>query len=236
MQVDGDEWTSPDSAGVHSGNDIAHAWTSRILEADGLDSAARLELALGLLDLLDEYAVTMEIWPLVSGTGEPELTRLFWDAYRRRLEAEEPAQAIEYSLWVDWFEDRATAPAAFAEVLGAEVLGAGAGAPERFAEGPLLRRARRVLPVSGPVPWPVKHETYQALVQVPQLHWALFRGILAGYHDVYGDLDPAAALAVLRQLHLPDDTEHLAALRAVLEAGNRNHHQAPDAWKQVKPS
>lgn len=36
-------------------NDVAHAWTSAALEDPGLDAVGRLRLALGLLDLLDDY-------------------------------------------------------------------------------------------------------------------------------------------------------------------------------------
>ncbi len=45
------------------------------------------------------------------------------------------------------------------------------------------------------------------------LHEAVFRGVLHSHHDVYGGLEPAAALAVLDRLALPADTKHLAGLR-----------------------
>ncbi|MFF9573205.1 hypothetical protein [Streptomyces sp. NPDC014685] len=43
---------------------------------------------------------------------------VLWDGYRQRLEAERDAEAITYSLWVDWFEDHTTSATAFTEVLG----------------------------------------------------------------------------------------------------------------------
>jgi hypothetical protein len=49
------------------------------------------------------------------------LSRLYWSGYRERLERPQPHEAIEYSLWVDWFEDGQTAPEAFGEVLGHDV-------------------------------------------------------------------------------------------------------------------
>jgi hypothetical protein len=53
---------------------------------------------------------------------------------------------------------------------------------------------------------------------------------MASYHDIYGHLEPTAALAILARLQLPADTPHLAALRSVLAAGHRNHYRSPRAW------
>ncbi|GGX45910.1 hypothetical protein [Streptomyces noursei] len=65
---------------------------------------------------------------------------------------------------------------------------------------------------------------------LPALHGPLFKGLLTSYHDVYGELDPTAALALLARLQLPADTPQLAELRSVLAAGHRNHHRSPHAW------
>ncbi|MFD5840962.1 hypothetical protein ACFWJG_05765 [Streptomyces chartreusis] len=67
-------------------------------------------------------------------------------------------------------------------------------------------------------------------MQSPALRAALFGGLRASFHDVYGDLDPAAALALLDQLDLPANTQHLAELRHVLAAGHKNHYRSPGAW------
>ncbi|MFJ6370330.1 hypothetical protein ACIQK5_19425 [Streptomyces virginiae] len=145
--------------------------------------------------------------------------------YRRRLEADKEVEAVTYSLWVDWFEDHATSATAFAEVLGNDI--------EHVVTDPSqapLRRARRVLECSGPVPWSVKESTYRTALRLPALHPALFRGLRASFHDVYGDLNPAAALALLDRLDLPADTPHLAELRQVLAAGHMNHYRSPGAW------
>ncbi|MDT0456076.1 hypothetical protein RM550_10020 [Streptomyces sp. DSM 41527] len=156
----------------------------------------------------------------------------FWDACRLWLEAEAEPEALLYSLWVDWFEDRDTSATAFAEVLGNDLASLPAQeVPAGQDRGPLLRRARRVLEASGPVPWPVKQPAYRTAAGIPELHPALFRGLLGSYHDVYGDLEPEPAVALLKQLDLPDGTEHLTELHQVLQAGHRNHHLAPHAWR-----
>ncbi|MGW2819107.1 hypothetical protein [Streptomyces sp. NPDC001415] len=207
-------------------NDVAHSWAGEVF-AEDLDTADQVRLAFGLLDLLDDYWVTCEIrFADVSAEG-PLPAEVLWDGYRRRLAADRDAEAVTYSLWVDWFEDRRTAATAFAEVLGNDIDRVVAERSEA-----LLHRARRVLECSGPVPWPVKEPTYRTAVGLPALHSVLFQGLLASYHDVYGDLEPAAALALLDQLDLPANTQHLAELRYVLAAGHENHH-SPRAWDEV---
>ncbi|GGQ85346.1 hypothetical protein GCM10010216_54020 [Streptomyces flaveolus] len=131
-------------------------------------------------------------------------------------------------LWVDWFEDRTTSATAFAEVLGNDIDRVVAERSEC-----LLRRARRVLGGSGPVPWPVKERTYRAAVQLPALHPALFRALRASFHDVCGDLEPAAALALLDRLDLPADTPHRTEMRHVLAAEHHNHYRSPGAWDEA---
>lgn len=177
------------------------------------------------MDLLDAYWVTSQIGSVVQGSEDPRAARVLWDGYRSRLEAPEVSEAVTYSLWVDWFEDRDTAETAFAEVLGKDVGRLRPGAPE-----PLLRRATRVLECSGPVPWQAKAPVYRSAALVPALHHALFQAVLRGYHDVYGDLDPGQALGLLGGLELPPDTEHLAALRRVLTDGHSHHYASPQAW------
>jgi len=198
---DGDEWLQGEER--FSANELAHEWTDKALEDPALDSSGRVLVALGLLDLLDQYAVAMY---LKTTPLDPAAHALFWAGYRRRLEDPASAEPVTYSLWVDWFEDPLTAETAFTEVVAR---------PDDLTDGP-LRRNRRVLAVSGPVPWLVKQPVYQAATAVPALHLALFHGLLGSRYDVFGDLDPAAALALLDRLDLPPDTEHLDLLRSDL--------------------
>lgn len=208
-------------------NQVAHSYAADVF-AEDLDAGERLRLAFGLLDLLDEYWVTCEIRFEDDGPDGPLPADVLWEGYRRRLEADRDAEAVTYSLWVDWFEDRTTTAAAFTAVLGRDV--------DRIVAGPtpdLLRRAVRVLECSGPVPWAVKEPAYRTALRLPALHPALFKGLLSSYHDVYGNLVPAGALELLHRLELPPDTRHFAALRYVLGAGHANHHRTPDAWDEA---
>ncbi|MGW4705539.1 hypothetical protein [Streptomyces sp. NPDC004285] len=205
-------------------NQVAHSWAGDVF-AEDLRAADQVRLAFGLLDLLDEYWVTCEIRFANESAEGPLPADVLWDGYRQRLEADRESEAVTYSLWVDWFEDHATSATAFAEVLGNDIDRVAA----QRSEAP-LRRARRVLECSGPVRWTVKEPTYRTAMRLPDLHSAVFRGLLASFHDVYGDLEPAAALALLDRLDLPTDTQHLAELHHVLAAGHENHYRSPGAW------
>ncbi|MET8976951.1 hypothetical protein ABZX85_15155 [Streptomyces sp. NPDC004539] len=203
-------------------NDVAHRWAGEVFTDDALDAAGRARLAFGLLDLLDDYWVTCELRFAADTLPDGAL----WAGYRRRLEAERDAEPVTYSLWVDWFEDGETAETAFAAVLADDI--------DHITATPtpeLLRRAGRVLSSSGPVPWALKHTVYDKAARLPALHQPLFEGLLAGYHDVYGDLEPDPALTLLTSLTLPADTPHLTELRDVLTAGHRSHRLSPEAWK-----
>ncbi|GGY13148.1 hypothetical protein GCM10010358_76770 [Streptomyces minutiscleroticus] len=204
--------------------EIAHSWAGEVFTDGCLAAAEQVRLAFGLLDLLDSYWVTCEIRFADRGAQGPLPVDVLWNGYRRRLEAERDVEVLTYSLWADWFEDHDTAATAFAEVLGNDIDHILAKRSHA-----LLRRAGRVLTCSGPVPWSVKQPTYEAAAQLPALHGPLYKGLLAGYHDVHGHLEPTAAFTLLAQLQLPADTPHLAELRSVLAAGRRNHHRSPHA-------
>ncbi|MFJ8112148.1 hypothetical protein [Streptomyces sp. NPDC096132] len=222
----GDGWADAEAPDRPlTGNEVAHAWAGEVFTDDDLTAADRIRLAFELLDLLDDGWVMSEIRMADRGPDGPLPPGLLWAAVRRRLEEERDAEHVTHSLWTDWFEDRATSATAFAEVLGHDI-----DRLTREDDGRLLRRARRVLPSSGPVPWASKRAAYTTASRVPALHLPLFQALLACYHDVYGDLDPSAALTLLTSLDLPPDTPHLTALRTVLAEGHTNHHRSPQAW------
>ncbi|MFJ4467191.1 hypothetical protein ACIP2X_06655 [Streptomyces sp. NPDC089424] len=223
-----DGWVSQDEPdALLTANEVAQSWAGDVF-AENLDAADQLRLAFELLDLLDDYWVTCEIRFAHESAAGPLPAELLWDGHRRRLEADGDVEAVSYSLWVDWFQDHVTSATAFAEVLGNDIDRVVADRSKAR-----LRRARRVLECSGPVRWPVKEPVYRTAMRLPSLHGAVFKGLLTSFHDVYGDLEPAAALPLLDQLDLPTNTQHLAELRHVLTAGHRNHHRCPHAWEDA---
>ncbi|MFJ6573396.1 hypothetical protein ACIQNU_38890 [Streptomyces sp. NPDC091292] len=223
----GDGWTDVEERPERrlTANDVAHSRAGEVFTDERLDRADQVRLAFGLLDLLDGYWVTCVIRSVDQGSDGPLPPDLLWEGCRRRLEAERDAEPVTYSLWVDWFEDHGTVATAFAQVLGNDI-------DRVVTEGSdaQLRRAGRVLACSGPVPWPLKEKVYDTAIRLPALHAPLFKGLLNSYYDVYGDLEPTAALALLVRLRLPADTLHLTELRSVLAAGHRNHYRCPHAW------
>ncbi|MFB6581848.1 hypothetical protein ACFCYC_31330 [Streptomyces sp. NPDC056402] len=217
-QTGHDTWYDADPpAEVLTTQDVCNGLGSMAFTDEALDVAGRLRVALGLMDLLGWHPlVTDQIHTAHLGPQGPLPPDLLWGGYRQRLEAVPEHEAITCSLWFDWFEYAPTAAEAFAEVLGDDRERLLPGAPE-----PLLRRARRVLEHSGPVPWAVKIDTYRAAARVPALHHAVFRAVLRSHHDTFGSIDPAEGLALLDSLELPPDTERLAGLRTALAAGPR---------------
>ncbi|XVU30204.1 hypothetical protein ACQPZJ_24870 [Actinoplanes sp. CA-054009] len=210
-------------AGVErSSNDLAHEWAAEALADDRLSLGRRLRLGFGLVDVLADYWATVELRWFITEHDDPALVDAFWAGVRRRLDGAEPCEQLLYSLWVDWFEDPATAESAFSAVLGDDV--------RALSARPAHRRTVRVLERSGPVPWEHKSDVYESVAAVPELWPALFKGLLAGYHDFYGDLVADEALALLDRLRLPPETEHLATLRAALRTGARNHYHDPAVW------
>lgn len=213
-------------------NDVALECSSWIYEDDELDEPGKIRVALGMVDLLDEPWTAEELhfpYCLRGKVPPPEL----WAGLRERLEAPTLSKVIDNSIWHSWFECRATSEGAFRALIGDELADrdalAATAAPDLF-----LRRAARVLDLSGPVAWEVKERAYRSASQIDELHQAVFKAILASYHDYFGNLEPAPALDLLDRLGIPTGTEHLAPLRHVLAAGHRNHYVSPEAWNVAK--
>ncbi len=82
-----------------------------MLADESLDVTEQVRLAFKLLDLLHDYWVTCEIRFADRGPEGPLPVDVLWEGHRRRLEAGRDAEAVTYSLWTDWFEDRDTAAA-----------------------------------------------------------------------------------------------------------------------------
>ncbi|GAA2407774.1 hypothetical protein GCM10010420_39840 [Streptomyces glaucosporus] len=172
-------WSDPDVLGRRPDQRVfAQAWAGIAMETPELGDAGAIRVVLGLMDLFGEPSLTGEFAVFVDAYDETR--ERLWEAYRPRLEAVgEPVGVVDSLRY--WFLDGFHAGDAFHGVLGRDV----PGLVERLRPGapgrdPLLRRARRVLAVSGPVPWEAKRAAYEAAAAVPDL-----RDVL--------ESDPAAA-------------------------------------------
>ena len=85
-------------------SDVAHEVIPLILEDEELSKADRLDLALGLLDLIGHYWITVELRWFLNGAGDEALGATHWQAFREHLERPVPTEAVLYSLWVDWIQ------------------------------------------------------------------------------------------------------------------------------------
>jgi len=225
-------WLDSEPSGVTemSNDDVAFACAYGMLYDDESGVVQRVQTALGLLDLTGAFDVMTHLNAYVCDHDDPAVIEAFWAGCRTRLEAADPIEHLRLSLRTCWFLG-STSEAAFAALLGDDVrrLATNGRLPE-LAYGPLHRRARHALEDSGTVRWANKHDILRAAATVVELHPAVFRGLLAGYHEVYGDLQPAQALTLLEHLRLPADTEGLTQLRTVLRKGANNHYDDPALW------
>ena len=131
--------------------------------------------------------------------------RLFWHEYRALLSDDDDrlADPVAYSLWCDYFEDPATVGEAWREL----------AAPGALTDVGL----RRLLEVSGPVPYALKVPLYERLLAESRWHPHIFTSLMYSAFDVSGQVDAKAAERLLHKLRLPDDTEGLQGLRHKLD-------------------
>jgi len=165
--------------------------------------AERLELALALYREMPCYATLMFLKDKFAGFGPPERERL-WREYGGLLDQgdERLADPVSYSLWVDFFEDGGTVKEAW------NALAEDPGATER--------RLDRILDTAGPVPWDLKARVYHRLLPQPRWHPAILKSLVHSKHDVFGEIDRAAARRILNRLEVSPRTEQLSELREAL--------------------
>ena len=161
-QVGNDEWTDGEAPDDRlTANEVAHNWSGLAFTDERLDAAEQLRLALGLLDLLDDYWVTCEILFACQGPDGPLPAEVLWDGSRRRLEAPQVSETVTYSLWVDWFEGRSTSATAFAEVLDHDIEQLTTDAPDAA----LAMLAELGLPADTRAPRRATHRTHRRAQQ-----------------------------------------------------------------------
>src|SRR4051794_20283351 len=104
---------------------------------------------------------------------------LVWREYRDLLGAEDDrlADPVGYSLWVDFFEDPETVEEAWRAV--------SVDADERTL--------RRLLPLSGPVPWDLKEPLLEPRADEPAWRQTVLRALDGAQHDAYGQSGGARA-------------------------------------------
>ncbi len=74
-------------------------------------------------------------------------------------------------------------------------------------------RLRRLLDASGPVPWPAKAPTFDAVLPNPEWHPLIWKAVRQAVHDYYGRVDAADALRLIDQLADPPPELDVADLQ-----------------------
>ena len=189
-------WSVNGMTGLSS-NDLIHEVLDEALDDPLIPALDRLHLGFGMLDHFDDYAAAMYLrWQFHgSNPAHADKIDLVWSFCREMLERERQSSAVEYWLWVDWFEDRDTSDQAFGEVIrGCEL--------DRKAvnSAAVIRRIDRVIRNCGPVAWDTKAPVYRAAVNDPRLHDALAEGLARSVSDIYGQIDTRAAASLSKQL------------------------------------
>lgn len=131
--------------------------------------------------------------------------RIFWTNVRKWMSDtdETIADPIAYSLWCDYFEDSSDVEEAWNALTAHD-------AP--------VCQLKRVLEISGPVPWSLKIELYGRLIHDSDWHLAIFLSIVASEFDVYGKIDRPEASQWLERLELTDlSNEHEQSLLELRE-------------------
>jgi hypothetical protein len=182
---------------------IAHKISDLVWESQ-LSSLEKLELVLQFYDDMPCYAYLMNLNSQFHNLSKEE-KNLFWQWVRAQLDSEDTAikSPLGYSLWCNFFEDPQTVAEAWAKLLKP--------LPSDIALQMLLN-------VSGPVPFDLKKQIYDMLVDKPVWHPYIFQSLLHSQFDVYGKIDKQAARQILQKLNLPENTEHLGRLNEELQS------------------
>jgi hypothetical protein len=183
------------------GTDVPHELSDRLWFEGNESLSVRLAVAFELYRRMPCYANLMYIPYKDLDSAQRES---FWDEYRSLLGDERGpiADPVAYSLWVDYFEDRATVQESWREVAG--------------PQEPRISRLRRVLAASGPVPWALKFPIYNRELADARLHEPIAEGLFGSCFDIYGDLERLGALQLLGRLRVSEDYTGVGPLRVAL--------------------
>jgi hypothetical protein len=167
------------------------------------DLGERLHLALDLYALMPSYVHLMYIRNVLAQLDRADRGML-WDAYRGWLDRDDDrlADPVAYSLVKDYFPH---AQLVF-EVWPALTA----------LERPRVRRLKRLLPISGPVPYQLKAELYETLMVDTRWHPLILASLLHSRTSSNGHIDLPAARDLLAGLHLTDASIDLEPTRRLL--------------------
>lgn len=184
---------------------------------------SQLPIILEIYQDIPDYALLAVCYMhYVSRQYSEAAAALLWANLRDFLSSEDEALAgpAEYLLWIDFFENRSTAPEAWRRML---------------AEPRNDLLVSRILGNSGPVPCPLKFELYEELLPDPNWHSDIFESLFASEFDVHGQLNTPAerqrARDILNTLKIEREEERYKMLSESLAGETRYREPDPDDKK-----
>jgi hypothetical protein len=164
-------------------------WTSTI------PTAEKISLGFQLYDLFPSYYhFLVPFYRLIRDNkiSDTKQKDIIWKRFMKYLVAENHyANPVAYVLWVEFFEDHATARESWQGLLN------------NYEDSKSLLR---LLEISGPVPYDLKETVYNSLLDDEKTHDPIFRSLLHSAYDVFGQIDKTKALDVLAKLNVDTNT------------------------------
>ncbi|MGH1465778.1 MAG: hypothetical protein ACRBBQ_10505 [Cognatishimia sp.] len=197
-------WLEANNGGVLKGqfwelsNDLCEGILSERWES--LTDSEKFERLIEIIVLWPCYSTASFLHQLYTIGTDAEAEALLWRRIVFLLEHVDRLhrEAIEYVLWVDFFEDSDSAVKAWNGLMSAN---------------PSDKAKRRLLVNSGPVPYTEKRSYYQELYSNPNDHELLAECLARSLQDVYGDIDRDQAKAMMASLQVSSENRFMSYLQ-----------------------
>lgn len=198
-----EKYISQNNLTENDGADIADFiwWDDETLSIE-----EKLDLTLLLFDQKPEYGITMQLSMNFDKMSQSIKDKM-WNHYKKHLSNGDTLQRdkIEYSLWVDFFEDDETVNEAWKKMVGA------------YDDNNVLKQ---LLTISGSVPFELKDDLYERVIDNEEWHNYILDSLAGSFFDVYGQIDFKRARTILPKLKVDKTTEKYIQLNDCLKKFN----------------
>ena len=139
-----------------------------------------------------------------------------WKDYKAYLSKgnKNQKEAVEYSLWVDFFENNETVEEAWKSMIG------------NYENEVILKR---LLPISGPVPFDLKEEFYKRVVKDEKWHEYILDSLVGSFFDVFGQINIEKARLILSRLKVNKDSNKYSKLQEYI----KKYNSKEEYWEDI---
>jgi len=179
---------------------IPHDISDYLWSNNHISNCEKLDLLFELYEDMPCYAYLMYLfWEFKNSFNdlEKKTTLIRFRAYISG-DIAALSEPIIYSLWCDYFENEPTSHNTWNILVNND-----------FSNINLMDKLLRIC---GPLPWKLKSDLIEKVVEVDQLHTSIYKSIYFSAHDVYGQIDKPDAIRILlnlKTLELNDEIESL---------------------------